>query len=116
MANWLRLPPFYFWGWLICHLSQAVLAADETSSAVSIPPDVIRFVRQFCSECHNSDERSGGLSFDGHLENGFSDDNDQWEKAIRRIRGRQMPPQDAAQPEKSEYESVVEQLEKQLDA
>lgn len=65
--------------------------------------------RKNCLGCHNARVKSAGLSLEapGEVE---------WEKALRRLRSRTMPPLGVPRPEESAYQSAVASLEAKLDA
>jgi hypothetical protein len=98
--------------------------ADEDASSSAFHAAVVPFVKQYCSDCHNAQDNSGGLSFDRYLSasnasklgSETATDTSLWEKAIRRLRARQMPPEEAPRPSDREYESILHQMESTLDA
>jgi hypothetical protein len=87
--------------------------ADRPASAKSSPHRAL--VAQYCLDCHNSDDKSGGLAFDKGLFD-VSEHTDVWEKVVRKLRARQMPPPDADRPGEKEYQVAVASLESALDA
>jgi hypothetical protein len=71
---------------------------------------------QYCSECHNSEDWAGSVAFD-LLDVGSVDrETETWEHAIRKMRGRLMPPPGSAQPSQAEIDRFVTFLEGSLDA
>jgi hypothetical protein len=72
-------------------------------------------VKQYCSECHNDIDLSGGLSFHDLDAANVSADAATWEKIVRKLRTRTMPPRDAVQPQPETYESLASVLETALD-
>src|SRR5215469_6839608 len=69
----------------------------------------------YCFTCHNSRLKSGGLALDG-LDLQTPEENAQiWEKALRKLRGRLMPPPGNRQPSQQDIDSFVAWMENTLD-
>lgn len=93
--------------------------------AVAAPAELVTsFVGNYCLECHSGEEPAAGLDWEDfevsallrHADRPLSSsENRAWEKAVKRLRARQMPPADAARPDESEYVEVLEILEAELD-
>jgi hypothetical protein len=76
---------------------------------------VARFVALYCVECHNADDRTIDLALD-ELSQAPVDRNPRaWEKVVRRLEARQMPPADALRPKSRTYASIVKLLSSTLD-
>jgi hypothetical protein len=73
-------------------------------------------LQPLCSECHNSTDWAGSLAFDTLSAQDLAPDAEIWEKTIRKLRGRLMPPPGEKQPSQQEIDSVVGWLEGRLDA
>src|SRR5690348_14507049 len=56
-------------------------------------------VKQYCSGCHNAKLKTGGASFEGITAASIAKDPELFEKAVRKLRGRVMPPPGAKQPD-----------------
>jgi mono/diheme cytochrome c family protein len=76
-----------------------------------------RTLDTYCVGCHNAKAKAGGLSLDTlPLEAaGVADHADVWEKTVRKLRGRLMPPPTARQPNQVEIDALVTWLEGTLD-
>jgi len=72
-------------------------------------------LQQRCSKCHNSVDWAGGLAFDTMFPQDIPADAETWEKAIRKLRGRQMPPPGQPQPDQATIDAFVSYMEGQLD-
>src|SRR5215468_1765099 len=70
----------------------------------------------YCTTCHNSKAKVGGLALDNLNVDAVANDAAIWEKAVRKLRGRLMPPPGAKQPEQKEVDSLIAFLETKLDA
>ncbi len=70
----------------------------------------------YCFTCHNSRVKSGGLALDG-LDLQTPVENAQiWEKALRKLRGRLMPPPGNPQPAQKDVDLFVTWMENSLDS
>src|SRR4029077_2019102 len=72
-------------------------------------------VKQYCSGCHNDKAKTGGVSFEGITAASVAKDPELFEKAVRKLRGRVMPPPGAKQPDGKAVDSLVAWLEDSLD-
>ena len=75
-------------------------------------------LRQYCISCHNDTARTGGLTLQGidlaHV--GYIEDEvDAWEKVVRKLRARAMPPPGRPRPEPAAYDAMASWLETALD-
>src|SRR5689334_16846296 len=78
----------------------------------------------YCITCHNTRLKTGGLALDGavldHLSQSTGqsagDDAQVWEKALRKLRGHQMPPPGSPQPPQKDVDSFVAWMENALDS
>jgi hypothetical protein len=76
---------------------------------------VQEFVTQYCANCHNSDEKAGGLDLDVASSVDVTARTVVWEKVARKLAARQMPPAGRKRPEERVYASFVAGLEAELD-
>ncbi|MDY6981774.1 MAG: DUF1592 domain-containing protein [Pseudomonadota bacterium] len=73
-------------------------------------------IQQYCSDCHNLDDYSGGLAFDLMSHETIAKDAETWEKVVRRLRGRMMPPPNAdKRPDTPTVDALVAWIEGNLD-
>src|SRR5262249_29871372 len=72
-------------------------------------------INQYCVGCHNDRGKAGGVSFQGLTPAGIGEHSDIFEKAVRKLRGRVMPPPGAKQPDAKAVDSLVAWLEDTLD-
>jgi mono/diheme cytochrome c family protein len=75
----------------------------------------IATVKQYCSGCHNDKAKIGGVSFEGIAAENIAQNPELYEKAVRKLRGRVMPPPGAKQPDGKAVDSLVAWLEDSLD-
>ncbi len=69
-------------------------------------------LKQYCSGCHNSKTKSGGLAFD------ITDTRNPevWEKIDHRLRARSMPPAGLPRPDEATYKDLLATIGKDLDS
>ena len=72
-------------------------------------------VKEYCGDCHNLDDYSGGLDLEGILGQPIPDHAPEWERAIRRLRAGVMPPPGQPRPSPEAYMALTEFLENQID-
>ena len=72
-------------------------------------------VERSCVSCHDGDAPKGGLNLTSVVAKPVEDHPEVWEKVVRRLRGRQMPPAGKERPNEETYASVLSQLETALD-
>ena len=72
-------------------------------------------MQQYCVSCHNDRVKTGGVSFQGVTPESIGQHADVFEKAVRKMRGRVMPPPGARQPGSAAIDSLVAYLEDSLD-
>jgi hypothetical protein len=72
-------------------------------------------ITQYCVTCHNERAKVAGLSLEGLTAETIAQRADVMEKAVRKMRGRVMPPPNARQPEGAAIDSLVAWLEGALD-
>jgi hypothetical protein len=73
------------------------------------------FINQYCTECHNFEDYSGGLDFTTMFVDEIPENAHVWEKAIQKLRGRMMPPPGQEKPGEETLFSFVNWLESYLD-
>jgi hypothetical protein len=73
-------------------------------------------VTRYCISCHNDRLKSGGLALEAATAQDVSRHPEVWEKVVRKLRVRQMPPIGVARPDDAAYEAEIASLEASLDA
>ncbi len=69
----------------------------------------------YCVDCHGRSSPEGGLDLESLLEQPIERHSDIWERVIRKISTRQMPPLTSQRPTPAEYGSALEHLTATLD-
>src|SRR6185295_17377365 len=70
---------------------------------------------RYCVGCHNDAARTAGLALDTLDLEHVGESAEAWEKVVRKLRGRMMPPPGRPRPDEATYESMVSYLETSLD-
>ena len=91
-------------------------ATSEPTPGVPSDRDVVsRFVDRHCLECHNSDDKTAGLDLDLISSEAVSRHPKVWEKVVRRLVSRQMPPARHTRPTEREFDAAVHSIAGTLD-
>ena len=93
----------------IAALVQALAQAPATS------PNLPALVQTYCVACHSQNGAQGGISFDRLNPDRVSAEADTWERVLKQLRARTMPPVGAPRPNRAAYESVISSLAGALD-
>ena len=91
------------------------VAGAPRPNPVSTSPAGATFDR-YCASCHNDRLRTGGLTLAGLDPSNVSGHAELWERVVRKLRTREMPPPGAVRPDEAAYAATVEMLERALDA
>ena len=70
---------------------------------------------EYCAACHNDRLKTAGLAFERLDVDRVADAPDVWEKVVRKLRAREMPPAGARRPDSKTYTATIASLEKALD-
>ena len=111
--------------WMLRWMAAAVLAVGAVSvpgaqqererSTPAADAPYRTLVNTYCLSCHNSKVKSGGLELDAINTADLRDHADAWEKVVRKLRARQMPPQGARRPDEATHTAALAALETALD-
>lgn len=118
------------WGtrvcWLMPLLMVLVASADsgEARQVGPAPPSpevaaghiaVDGFVERHCVECHNNGDRAAGLALDDIRSEDAGRSPTVWERVVRKLAARQMPPPRRSRPSERDYDAVVSWIAGALD-
>ena len=92
-----------------------VLTQGRTAGPSVTPPPHLALVDEYCLSCHDADHEKGGLVLETLLPDDVARHPEAWEKVIRKLRARQMPPVGKRRPDDGTYDAVIASLETALD-
>ncbi|AMY08968.1 Gluconolactonase [Luteitalea pratensis] len=87
-------------------------AAPAVGTAVASPRDL---VEQYCLDCHDNGSKKADLSLEAIMASDVAAHAVAWEKVVKKLRTRQMPPIGEPRPDDATYEAIVTSLETDLD-
>ena len=101
-------------------LATAALTGQGAPAGKATPPSDAASARTlldtYCAGCHSPAAKAGGLVLDAATLAGMREHRGIWEKSLRKLRGRQMPPPGSRQPSQAEIDAFVTWMEAALDA
>jgi hypothetical protein len=101
-------------------VSLAGIAARCAAAQVvdpSVAKPVATVINRYCLDCHDHESKKGELDLESLSRDEVTQHSDRWEKVVRRLNARQMPPaKRKARPTEEEYESAIKSLVARLDA
>src|SRR5690349_251560 len=100
---------------LICGWSMMLLPAQtaKIASTPSASPEAV--LKQYCVTCHNQKLKTAGLMLDSMDLARVGENAAVWEKVVRKLRAREMPPAGMPRPNEAGYGATIGWLETQLD-
>jgi mono/diheme cytochrome c family protein len=75
----------------------------------------VSLIDEYCLSCHDEDHKKGELSLEAVAAQDVAKHPDVWEKVVRKLRARQMPPVGKERPDDRMYDAVISALEASLD-
>jgi hypothetical protein len=100
------------------HLLAAVMPEPQPIQTPPTPASTSAsrvLVDKYCVTCHNQRSKTAGLTLDTANLDQVSQDAETWEKVIRKLRGRMMPPPGVPRPDEASIDTFVTQLESSID-
>jgi hypothetical protein len=97
-------------------ITLAVLLLLGPAQARPDDPPWRREIAKSCLDCHGAERPKGNLDLESILKDEPARHAATWEKVVRRLRTRQMPPAGKARPAEEAYVVMVSRLESALDA
>ncbi|HEY1302250.1 MAG TPA: DUF1592 domain-containing protein [Vicinamibacterales bacterium] len=91
-------------------------SAQNHAASVAPAPAVDRAaIDRYCVTCHNQRTKASGLALDTVDPSHPDAAPDVWERVVRKLRTRTMPPQGLPRPDEATYRTLVTSLESELD-
>jgi mono/diheme cytochrome c family protein len=98
---------------LIFGIAFALIPAAVAAQNTAVAPAMIK---TYCSSCHGGQGAAGRVSLDQLDPNRPAGDAETWERVVRQLRARTMPPMAAPRPDGKTYESAIAALTSALDS
>jgi len=89
--------------------------ASESSTAATSQAIAQSFVAAHCLDCHHQGDPAADLALDGVDLRQLDSSAEVWEKVLRQLQSRQMPPPEMPRPSDASYDAVIAALETSLD-
>jgi cytochrome c551/c552 len=96
-------------GFLVVAAATAGISFGQTPSAEQAA------LKRYCMGCHNAKVKTGGIALDSLDIANAGQRSDAWEKVVRKLRTRSMPPAGLPRPDEPTYNSLLAKLETNLD-
>jgi hypothetical protein len=105
---------------VVISVATAIAAGDPSKkvAAEKAPANqgvLKRFVSSHCLDCHDAATKEAGVALDELLSADIAGNVEAWEKVVRKLTSRQMPPLDSTRPKEQEYDAAVGVLAAALD-
>ncbi len=101
---------------LILCVTVCVAGTAEDHSTDKLPAQgVLDFLHNTCLDCHNAKESMANLNLESLAAGAVAQNSEVWEKVVRKLRSRQMPPGEMPRPDESTYIGVLNLVERSLD-
>jgi len=106
--------------WLLVPIERADLSARDSQAPVAAPAtsdESRRAIERYCITCHNERAKASasGLSLEGVDASHPGESPEVWERVVRKLRTRSMPPQGMPRPDEATYKTLVTWFETELD-
>ncbi len=97
-------------------LQQTRVAGQTPAPKPAVADPHAAMLNTYCVGCHNARLKTGGVMFDGLDLQHPATNAATWEKALRKLRGRLMPPPGSPQPPQADIDAFTTWMESSLDA
>ena len=94
-------------GALLVPLGGVAFTTPQPAPVARTSDTELATIKQYCATCHNDRIKAGAVSFDGLTPESIGQHRDVFEKAVRKLRGRVMPPPGARQPDAAFVDSLA---------
>src|SRR5690348_14348277 len=102
-------------GQLFFRLPSALVALAFAASAAQVAATSEATVKRYCTGCHNSKVKTGGFALDTLDVHHVDKNSQEWEKVVRKLRTRSMPPAGLPRPDENTYKTLLAGIENSLD-
>ena len=91
------------------------VAPGAAATSAQQPEQLQAMIKTYCAGCHSSQAKMGGLALDVMQVQAAAEHPEIWEKVIRKLRGRLMPPPGANQPDQKDIDTFIAWMENRID-
>jgi mono/diheme cytochrome c family protein len=109
MRNWVARR------WAAAPLAVLTIAGNAGAWQLKPTADHNGLVKQYCVSCHNNKARTGSLSLEGLDLGKLSGETAVWEKVLRKVNAKEMPPAGMPKPPAPALHGFTKHLEAELD-
>ncbi len=81
----------------------------------AVPNETAKVLKKYCYDCHDREVQKGSLNLEALVGVRVDENGDAWEKVIRKVNSRQMPPIGKPRPNEKTYHEVIGELATALD-
>ncbi|MBI4625946.1 MAG: DUF1592 domain-containing protein [Verrucomicrobia bacterium] len=99
---------------LLCALQGVVAAASGASSSLPLN-SMATVIERYCLDCHDGGTKKGDVSLEDIDTTNPAANPELWERVVRKLHHRQMPPIGEERPDDSTYRQTVSDLQSALD-
>ncbi|MFO0914426.1 MAG: DUF1592 domain-containing protein [Pirellulales bacterium] len=106
-------------GWAVVMATLVVIVSARQVAAAEptvTPQPVVALVNSYCIDCHDATKPAGEFDLQQLIAKPITDHAAVWERVVRKLVARQMPPLDAPRPDEPTYAQSIESLTGELDA
>lgn len=96
-------------------IAEKPAAANESSTAATPQAIAQSFLATYCSDCHHQGDPAADLALDNINLSQLDSSAEVWEKVLRQLQSRQMPPPEVPRPSDASYDAMIAALETALD-
>src|SRR5687768_18550105 len=93
-----------------CFALTLVLISIVFSASAAERHGIFSVAKQYCFDCHDSDMQKGQLDLEQFTSKDIAANSAVWEKVVRKMNSRQMPPIGKPRPDEKTYEKTVAEL------
>src|SRR5882672_872301 len=94
--------------WALAGFAGIAIVGEASAQAAASPRAVID---RYCVGCHNDKAKAGGLVLNTLNPDNPTEKPEVWEKVVRKLRVRYMPPAGMPQPDARTYDSLISHFE-----
>jgi hypothetical protein len=98
-----------------CGVILTLEARQASTSSTRTSGPHLALIDEYCVSCHDEGQKTARLALDTLAAQDVSQHPEVWEKVVRKLRARHMPPIGEPRPDDAGYDAVISALESRLD-